>query len=192
MALAAESAVSIAFALLTRRLIRFRRALSERVVTSFEQLKEFGFGAANLIFHVPGLHGLGKEIIIFDQKVRAFKSPLAAWFINWVKLAFNLGHPLRTIVSLGSELFDSQPSPATLGSRGFSRSATGVARAPFLELKCFGWFPVTDLILNIMSHGSPPLDRSTHPLRRTPLFLPVCFSHRLTAVSTYNGSISIA
>jgi hypothetical protein len=61
MALAAESAVAIAFALLTRRLIRFRGALSERAVTSFEQLEEFGFGAADLIFYVPGLHGLGQS-----------------------------------------------------------------------------------------------------------------------------------
>ena len=69
MALAAESAVSIAFALLTRRLIRFRGALSERAVTSFEQLEEFGFGAADLIFYVPGLHGLGEGDHHFRQKV---------------------------------------------------------------------------------------------------------------------------
>jgi hypothetical protein len=69
MALAAESAVSIAFASFTQRLIRFGRALRERAVASFEQLEEFGFGAADLIFYVPGLHGLGERDHHFRQKV---------------------------------------------------------------------------------------------------------------------------
>src|SRR4029077_5413034 len=73
MALAAESAVSIAFALSTRRLIRFRGALRERAVTSFEQLEQFGFGAADLIFYVPGLHGLGERDHHFRQKVQGLQ-----------------------------------------------------------------------------------------------------------------------
>jgi len=52
------SHLRIAFALLIRRLMRLCR--SGRAVPSFEQLKEFGFGAGDLIFYVPGLHVLGE------------------------------------------------------------------------------------------------------------------------------------
>src|SRR5216684_6658527 len=115
MALAAESAVSIAFALLTRRLIRFRGALSERAVASLEQLEEFGFGAADLIFDVPGLHGLGERDHHFRQKVQGLQMATGCLVYQLCEARFNLGHPLRTIVSLGQNFLFRNLPPAILG-----------------------------------------------------------------------------
>src|SRR6266852_4902743 len=147
MALAAESAVSIAFALSTRRLIRFRGALSERAVTSFEQLEQFGFGAADLIFYVPGLHGLGERDHHFRQKVQGLQMATGCLVYQLCEARFNLGHPLRTIVSLGQNFLFRNLPQQFWDSLGFSRSPTGVARTPFLELKCFGWFFITPSFL---------------------------------------------
>src|SRR6202162_4444854 len=175
MALAAESAVSIAFALSTRRLIRFRGALSERVVTSFEQLEQFGFGAADLILYVPGLHGLGERDHHFRQKIQGLQMATGCLVYQLCETRFNLGHPLGTIVSLRQNFLFRNLPQQFWDSLGFSGSPTGVARTPFLELKCFGRFFITPLIFNIMSHASLPLDRSTRRLPRTPPFCPCVF-----------------
>jgi AhpD family alkylhydroperoxidase len=175
MALAAESGVSIAFALLTRRLIRFRGALSERAVASFKQLEEFGFGAADLIFYVPGLHGLGEGDHHFRQKVQGLQMATGCLVYQLCQARFNLGHPLRTIVSLGQNFLFRNLPQQFWDSLGFSGSPTGVARTPFLELKCFGWFFVTPLIFNIMGHASPRLIEALAGCRAHYLFAGVFF-----------------
>src|SRR5882724_3401366 len=137
---------------------------------SLEQLEEFGFGAADLIFYVPGLHSLGERDHHFRQKVYGLQMATGRLVYQLCEAGLKLGHSLQTIFSLGQDFLFRNLSQQFWDSLGFSRSPTGVARTPFLELKCFGWFFITSLIFNIMRHASPPLDRSTRRWPRTPPF----------------------
>ena len=83
---------------------------------------------------------------------------------------FELGHLFRAIFPSGND-FLFRNLPEQLWDPGSPpRAPTGVTRTPFLESRCLRWCFVTNLILSILCHRAPPLDRGARQSRRKLLF----------------------
>src|ERR1022692_4862807 len=141
-----------------------------RTFMAFQRCQELFFDVCFHSFHVFLLCEFGEADQQSKKTLCCFQITTGCLVRQLGEDGFDLAHRLGAIFPMGQNFLFCNLREQLWDPGSLSTASTRVARAPFLESRCFRWLLVTNLILGIICHWAPPLDRSARQLRRTLLF----------------------